>query len=269
MKKYMIRCDMEGASGIVSYEQAEPGKSEYEEGRGYFMSDLLALIEGLQLGGADEIHVYDEHYYGRNIDLSALPQGVVAYCGKPPYRADWAGGLNESFSGFILLGLHSKRGTEGALLNHTYEPDLRDIRINGRSVGEIGVEAAIAGDCGVPFQLIVGDSEGVKEARSLVAGVHGVIVKESHSEYGALCYPLEVTRARIREAAADIVRRPPSAAPFKIRGPVTLEPVFFDTQFARKYREEYGSAVLEGDSVLACWAEYLARKRTVQALIIS
>ena len=30
MKKFMIRCDMEGASGIVSYLQAEPQKSEYQ-----------------------------------------------------------------------------------------------------------------------------------------------------------------------------------------------------------------------------------------------
>ena len=29
----MIRCDMEGVSGVVSYEQAEPGKAEYFFGK--------------------------------------------------------------------------------------------------------------------------------------------------------------------------------------------------------------------------------------------
>ena len=43
----MIRCDIEGVSGVVSYEQAEPGKSEFEFGKRMFMSDLMAVIEPL------------------------------------------------------------------------------------------------------------------------------------------------------------------------------------------------------------------------------
>ena len=53
MKKFMIRCDVEGVSGVVSYDQAEPGKPEYETGRKWFMSDLTALVKGLVDGGAD------------------------------------------------------------------------------------------------------------------------------------------------------------------------------------------------------------------------
>jgi D-aminopeptidase len=30
--KFVIRCNIEGVSGVVSYEQAEPGKSEYDFG---------------------------------------------------------------------------------------------------------------------------------------------------------------------------------------------------------------------------------------------
>ncbi|HEX2949030.1 MAG TPA: M55 family metallopeptidase, partial [Armatimonadota bacterium] len=66
--KYMIRCDIEGVSGVVSYRQTEPGNSEYEFGLRMFRSDLCACIDGLLDGGADEIVIYDEHYYGRNID---------------------------------------------------------------------------------------------------------------------------------------------------------------------------------------------------------
>jgi len=54
LKKYMIRCDIEGVSGVVSYEQAEPGKSEYELGLRMFKSDLCACVNGLLEGGADE-----------------------------------------------------------------------------------------------------------------------------------------------------------------------------------------------------------------------
>ena len=51
MGKYMIRCDIEGISGVVSYEQAEPGKVEYGFGERMFMADLLATVEGLLAGG--------------------------------------------------------------------------------------------------------------------------------------------------------------------------------------------------------------------------
>ena len=43
--------------------------------------------------------------------------------------------------------------------------------LNGVSVGESWMEAAIAGDCGVPVLLVTGDSAGVAEAESLLPGV--------------------------------------------------------------------------------------------------
>lgn len=189
IKKLMVRCDMEGASGVVSCEQTDPGRPEYDFGRRMFMADLLALLEGLKRAKVEQVVIYDEHFYGRNIDLSVLPSWAVAICGKPPYRPDWAGGLDPSFDGLILLGFHSKAGTPGGLLNHSYEPDIRDLRLNGVSVGEIGIEAAIAGDYGVPLLGVIGDSAGVAEARDLIPGVQGVVVKESICEWGGCVIP--------------------------------------------------------------------------------
>ena len=47
MIKYMVRTDLEGISGIVSYMQAEPRREEYTTGQKYFMSDQNALLLGL------------------------------------------------------------------------------------------------------------------------------------------------------------------------------------------------------------------------------
>lgn len=264
MKKYMIRCDMEGASGIVSYEQAEPGKSEYDEGRKLFLSDLDALVSGLLAGGADEVYIYDEHYFGRNVDLKRMPENVYVYCGKPPYRVEWAGGLDSSFTGMILLGLHSKRGTENALLNHTYEPDIQDIKINGVSVGEIGMESAIAGEMGVPLVMITGDSEGVMEAEKLVPGIYGVSVKKSCGEYGAMCYPTKTTYRWIYDAAVKVVQNPPTVKLLDFGKSVNVKINLFDTPFSGKYTKMFGEPSFQSDSVLGCWAQYLNRKIKVQ-----
>ncbi len=267
MKKFMIRCDIEGVSGVVSYEQAEPGKSEFEFGKRMFMSDLKALIDGLNDGGADEIWIYDEHYYGRNIDLDNLNDNVFCICGKPPYLSDWAGGLDETFSGLILLGFHSKRGTQNALLNHTYEPDIANITINGVSVGEIGMETAIAGVYNVPLVMITGDSEGINEAKKLADNVVGVSVKESLSEYGALCYPVNVTKKMIYNAAKKVAEGIPEVKPYNVgRAKVefSLKPGKYTDIYKSLYPVENNISVIEGETVLDAYAQYWNRKLICQ-----
>lgn len=272
-KRYMIRCDMEGVSGVVSYEQAEPGKPEYTFGVRMFKSDLLACVSGLLAGGADEIVIYDEHYYGRNIDPEWLPDKVLFIAGKPPYRGDWAGGLDASFAGVILLGFHSKFGTPGGLLHHSYELEIRDLRFNGRSVGEIGMEAAIAGDFGVPVLLVTGDSAGVAEAEALLPGVRVVAVKESLGETGGRCLPLSVTASSIRQSALACVSRPPAVQPLTVKPPVTLEVELNDGPYLNAVRNLHArrlsggrTVIINGKSAIAVWAGYWRLKLECQAV---
>ena len=265
--KFLVRCDMEGVTSVVSYAQVEPGRVEYAEAREAFMQEMLALIDGLQIGGATEIVIYDEHWFGRNLQLDRLPKGVSAICGKPPYRADWAGGLDESFAGVILHGLHSKAGS-GKLLNHSYEHDIAGIEINGHSVGEIGVEAAIAGDFNVPVFLVIADSGGAEEARGLLQNVATVETKTSQSPDGACCLPLVETTQVIREAATTIATRPPAVAPLHYACPVQLSIQFHEGAFCEAVRRRAGHEMdspscltfRDGESVTALWAKYWVLK---------
>lgn len=276
MKQYMIRCDVEGVSGVVSYAQAEPGQPEHEFGQRMFMTDLGAAVEGLLKGGADQITIYDEHYYGRNVDLSALPTGVSVICGKPPYRLEWAGGLDSSFDGVVLLGFHSKFGTPGGLLAHSYEPDIRDLRLNGISVGEIGIEAAVAGDWGVPVVLVTGDSAAIAEAESLLPGVRGVVVKESLGTSGGRCFPTAMTGSAIREAARQVVTSPPPVEVYRLNGEVVLEIELNDGPYLDVVRKELSAEVraghvltLAGSSATEVWADYWQKKLHCQEIAAS
>ncbi len=270
--KYMIRCDIEGVSGVVSYDQAEPGKPEYDFGLRMFKSDLCACIEGLLAGGADEVVIYDEHYYGRNIDPAWLPERVSFIAGKPPYRADWAGGLDDGFAGLVLVGFHSKYGTPGGLLHHSYELDIRDLRLNGVSVGEIGMETAIAGDFGFPLVLMTGDSAGCAEAEALVPGTKTVAVKESLGESGGRCLPLDVTAASIRKAAMGAATKPQDAKPWALGNEVTLEVVLNPGPYADAVRKLFaddvndnGALMIKSNSATAVWADYWQKKLEAQA----
>ena len=196
--------------------------------------------------------------------------------GKPPYRADWAGGLDASFAGLVLVGFHSKYGTPGGLLHHSYELDIRDLRLNGVSVGEIGMETAIAGDFGVPLLLVTADSAGCAEAGALVPGVKTVAVKESLGETGGCCLPLGVTAAMIRQAAGDAMTTTPGARPWTLGPAVTLEVSLNPGPYADAVRRLYaadlnhdGDLVLKGASATAVWADYWQRKLEAQTRVQS
>ena len=268
MSKYMVRCDMEGASGVVSYSQVRPGP-EYAEGHRLFMSDLLALLAGLSDGGADEVVVYDVHTHGRNVDMVVVPDFASVICGKPPYRVDWPGGLDPEFDGLILLGAHAMAGTAGALMPHTYWGDVTELRVNGQAVGEIAIEAAVAGDLGVPLVLVTGDSAGVAESAALRAGSLGVVVKDSLGQEAALCYPVPVTTALIRRAARQVVENPPEVEPCRVVGPVTLELDLRESERLGRLRELPQARIDSGCTLVvtaptltaawaACWRQMIA-----------
>ena len=269
--KYMVRCDMEGASGIVSYRQVVPGVDDYAIGRAYFMSDLLALVNGLYAGGADEIVIYDEHFDGCNVDITDLPHGTRLIAGKPPYQPDCAGGLDASFTGMILLGLHSMAGT-GECLHHSYEPDIESIWLNGREVGEIGVEAAIAGDFGVPTLLLVGDSAASEEASALIPDIRYVSVKRSLGATSAECLSLRESAAMITSAAEMTAKRPVGIEPYRYGNTAELEIHLKAGPFQDAYRRhsskdisEDGVVRLTSSNLTSIWCQYWQIKLTCLA----
>ena len=270
-KKFNIRCDLEGVSGVVRPVQSDPSKPEYSQTCEWFMEELLAMIEGLYDGGATEVVVYDEHWFGTNIDMARLPRGVKAICGKPPYQPNWAGGIDSSFAGYILHGFHSMEGT-GHLLAHTYEPDFKAIRLNGVKMGEIGMESAIAGDWGVPLVMITADDKGVEEAQKLIPGVVGVATKISRALHGGECFALEDNCAKIYRAAAGVAEKLPAVKPYKLKGAAHFEADYFDGPYVETLRKMFpklfikkNTICIEAKTATAAWAKLWQCKLAVQA----
>ena len=257
--KFMIRSDIEGVTGVTTYSQAE--NSSF--GQDMLMNDLNACIAGLFSSGPQEIIVYDEHTDGRNVDLSRLEHPVRVICGKPPYRADW-GGLDATYDAMLMVGFHAKSGVPGALLPHSYSRKNLDIRLNGLSMGEIGMEAAIAGDFEVPLVMVTGDSAGMAEAEQLIPGIKTSTVKQAMGEFAAECLPPRETYELIRNAAAGLAdNRAHWPKPFKIAGPVTLEIDLSESEFREKLRARSGryfisdrTVRLTDVSATAAWSHY-------------
>lgn len=264
--RLMIRCDVEGVSGVTHPTQADGVSAAFAYGVAMLHADINALVAGLLATGEHELWVYDMHNDGRNLNMALLDPRVRVLVGKPLYRPGYVGGLTTDFDGMILLGLHSMEGT-GELLAHNYEPAVKRLVLNGVPVGEIGLEAALAGEMGVPTILVTGDSAGCTEANALLGDIPTVSVKESLGPNAGICYPTSITSEWLSDGAKIAIEQTHALKPYRVSTPVTLAIMLDNSPFADHVRAKLadavqldGSLLLTGDSVAAAWQRYLQAK---------
>jgi len=218
--RVFISADMEGISGIVAGQQTGPEGQEYERARRLMTGEVNAAIEGALAAGATDILVNDAHGSMRNILLEDLHPAARLISGWPK-PLSMMQGIDEGVDAAFFVGYHAQAGTLHSTLDHTYAGIVYQVCLNGRPVGETGLNAALAGYFGVPVVLLTGDKQVVEEGQALLGpGLQGVAVKESYGRVAAKCLPPSVARERIRAAAEEALRTP--AAPFRIAPPITL-----------------------------------------------
>jgi D-amino peptidase len=229
--------DMEGIAGVVHEDQTNPVDPrcavEYGRFRRLMTLEANAAIAGAVAGGATTILVNDSHWEMRNLLAEELHPAAELLSGGPKTWSMMEGiDAGWDLAGFI--GYHAKAGTPSAILDHTYSDCILDVRLNGRSVGELGLNAALAGAHGVPVAVVSGDQALAAEARDLLgAGIEAIVVKHAVSRHAARALPPEEAREQIRAAVQRAVtaRRADrdSGRPFTVASPVQLEVDFVRT----------------------------------------
>ena len=219
MKVY-ISCDMEGISGVVAGKQTDNGE-EYKRAQKLMTGEVNAAIEGALAGGASEILVNDSHGSMRNILIEELNPNAQLISGSPKPLSMMQGIDGSSFDAAFFIGYHAQAGTAYSVLDHTYSGIVYQVSLNGRPMGETGLNAALAGYFGVPVVLVTGDKLLVEEATALLGTVEGVAVKESCGRYAARCLVPEAVHELIHEAAQSALSRK-GRKPFIVEPPITL-----------------------------------------------
>lgn len=233
MKIFML-WDMEGVSGIFTREQVwywEEGVREEvgQQGRDLLMADVNSAAAAALEAGVDELIVCDTHHGGNNIVLDRmLSDPRITYLERSRGHQDgqfrWLPGLDESVDGFMVPGHHARAGTEGAFLPHTWTLQWADFRVNGQSIGEMGVEACFAGYWDVPTVLMQGDESACREGEEQFPGIVTACVKRAESR--DLCSGLDpeaarrLTAQKVAEAIEKLRTDPP--APYKPAVPMTV-----------------------------------------------
>ena len=252
--KFLVMTDIEGVTGVTTFEQAE--RSEF--GKRMLMNDVKAVLAGIKDAGAEAV-LYDMHTDGRNIALDEVDVPVVN--GKPILGEKWRGVGYDGFDGLFMVGLHTMQH-KNSLLEHSYLREYDAIYINGVLLGEIGVEAALAGEGGVPLKFVSGDDNGCKEAEELCEGVVTAAVKTSLTPDTAVCLPPSVTSELLRKKAQEAALA--SVEPFVLKAPYEIKIVYSDCPYLKTMRKLHpeifvnkNTVVMQGDNLLKTWSEYL------------
>ena len=224
MKIYMP-VDMEGICGIACREQTSRTGRLYQEGRALMAGDINAAAQGAFDGGADEVIAVDTHADSFNFLIDQIDPRVKQLLGNPTDCRFPL--LDEHVDGVFLLGYHAMVGTKYGLHEHTMSSmQYHNVTVNGRTIGELGIDAGIAAQAGVPTVFVSGDDKVCLEAQTWLDKPETACVKQSFGRQFALCLSPEEGRKRIYACAKKAVERLKAGEKFRLlqfEEPVTVQ----------------------------------------------
>jgi D-amino peptidase len=217
-----ISADVEGVAGIADWNQILPGNEDYAAGRALMAGEVNAAIEGAYDAGASRVVVNDSHALMTNLLPEAIDQRARLVTGryKPLYMLQ---GLDDSFDAAFLIGYHGAIGEPEAILSHSYNPTaIWEAKVDGRVVGEIGINLLVCEYFGVPVRLVTGDQATALEARDLIQDVEIVETKRSFSRFSAEHLSPTASRAAIKAGATAALQALQKVEPVRRRSTVEL-----------------------------------------------
>ncbi len=248
--KIYISVDLEGASGISAADYVLNDGYLYAVGRRLITKDINAAVSGAFDGGADQVIIFDGHGGRVNVLAEDLdPRALVISGGthKPRFPM-----LDKSVDGMFLLGYHAMAGAERATLEHTMmSRSWHSVKVNGKPYGELGIDAELAAEAGVPVIMVSGDDKLCAEAEAWLGNVETAMVKQGLARNCALCLSPARGQQLVYESAKRAVERLKAGEQFAL--PEIPSPAVVTTTYKMvpdaDAAESYGSKRLDGYTV--------------------
>ncbi|HEV8448876.1 MAG TPA: M55 family metallopeptidase [Gemmatimonadaceae bacterium] len=226
--KVYISADMEGIAGVASADQLSPGSFEYERAREWMTGEVLAAMQGARDAGATEFVVSDSHGNGESLLIDRFPADIpITVVRSFPRPLGMMEGIDSTFAAVIFIGYHASTSSTTGVRAHTMSSALLTrIALNGTSMSEAGINAAIAAQYGVPVVMLTGDDAIVGETKTRLGPIEGVVVKRAIGFHSTATMTPEAARGLIRSHAATAVKRRDEMKPYAMTRPITLEVSF-------------------------------------------
>ena len=255
MKVY-ISVDSEGQACVVRDKRGPNGTYgtwQAELIRRQATREAAAAVEGVRAAGADDILVHDCGF----IRNSGGPAGQVLYYEDLPRGVRIAlGGVSigqaadAKVDAAFLLGRHAMAGVTDGVMAHTYSSvSIAKVWLNGREIGEIGIQALQLGALDIPVVMVAGDEAACREAREWLGDVEVAVVKTGVSAHAAISLHPADACDLIRAKAGLALQRLNDFVPLRMDPPCELR-IECVTEDAARHRAERMGATMAGSRTL-------------------
>jgi D-amino peptidase len=226
--KILISADIEGIGGVVRSEHSGVQGREYAQARRFMTEEVNAAVRAAFDGGAAEVLVVDAHNVGLNLLPESLDERARLIMGSPRPLAMMEG-VDRGIAAACFIGYHGMAGSADAAIAHIFHGRVAELRFNGLRVGEIGLNALLAGYYQVPVVMISGDETACREARELIPGIAMATVKESIGAYAGICLHPSRCRDLIYTAVSKALSQIDTYEPLTLKGEEATMEIRFTT----------------------------------------
>ncbi|MFA5904969.1 MAG: M55 family metallopeptidase [Desulfobacula sp.] len=224
--KFMIAVDCEGTACVVgNHGKALSDSRDFRFAGEQATREANAAARALFEAGAKEVLVWDSHGQGINLLFDKLDSRCRVALGRGfDHRFP---GLDNNFTGVLMIGYHAMEGTPDAVLAHTYSSEsYQQIRVNGDAMGEIGLDAAVAGSLGVPLIFIASDQQGCREAGKIMPWIEYTETKKGYGRNCAVSKHPDTVQDEIYKGVLRAVKAISKMKPFVVETPIRIEITF-------------------------------------------
>lgn len=221
--KFIVAVDLEGvACAYAPLGASIEGAFNIEYVRKQATREADAAVRALFDMGASEVVVWDNHGRGCSLDYDLLDERChIAIGGDAITRYPV---LDESYSGIVLIGYHAMASEGQGAIAHTFSSvNYQSVKINGKEFGEIGIDAAIAGEKNVPVIFVSGDDKAVKEAKEFLPWVKTVETKKATAFTRIISKHPKMVVKEIYETVKSAVNDINNMQLFTVSGPIIAE----------------------------------------------
>jgi len=258
-KTVFLITDAEGVGGVCRQNQTDPTNTEMRQ---LLTGEINAAVDGFFAGGADEVDVWDGHDDSETLSALTIHPRARLIIGKlEPSML-----FERNYSALAFVGQHARADSRGGVMAHSFSSlGVQTMLLNGKPVGEIEINAALAGQFHTPVIFLSGDQAAAAQLHEIVPKAETAVVKEGLANYACISLSAQAARDLIRAGSERAMRRVAEIPPYRVEGPVTLQIEVTSRnalpQFIPPNAEMIDARTVRyrGKDVLEAWERYRAR----------
>src|ERR1051326_126251 len=216
-KQVFMITDAEGVAGVCRQDQTD---SKDTEMRQLLTGEINAAVQGFLDGGADEVVVWDGHDGSQTLSILTIHPQAKLVMGN--LRSTLL--FERNYSALAFVGQHARANSARGVMAHSFSSlGIQNMLVNGKPVGEIETNSALAGWFGTPVIFLSGDQAAADQLHAIVPEAETAVVKEGLSNYACISLSAEAARRLIHDRSKAAMAKIGSIKPYRVEGPVTIE----------------------------------------------